>query len=411
MIKNFIISIVLSFIIIILLNLFINFNLILIFVILFCFIFLFINFYNNKFIMKFLKDNWKDIFRNFIFFMRKLNFIWTIFTFLIFFFGWLSLYLNIENSNFRLNLLYSILFSILIYIIFLRWIKLKYTTNKDNNENKFFYKNITILILNLSIFVSLILYSIPLIEDVPDNIKIYIYLKKLTETEIFLYMIFFLIFLNFFLLYLNYKNIEKDEENQVKNIYEKKMEEVWNNTFVIKYLHIYFQKYLDIFKKILIFYFYFNMFFLMLNWIVNFEILNNIIFFIVIYLFYLFLFFFFIYLIIFFFYFYVFLKSSYYGIVWNPDPVETTTNIKRNLMKFSKNSRLNYFWLGLSIAVTGYTTYRLGFEKLYPNLEHPEDKHIRYGIKKIFDFPSDELIEKTGEYKELYQLNEKENKD
>jgi len=204
-----------------------------------------------------------DVINNLKFFFRKLYFINIIFTSIIFFNGLILLILNQNNINIKIYILYIFIFCFLIYSILLRFVKLKSLSNLDTDLDKLFYKNITIYILNLFLFFSIIMFEITRKNniDLNNNIIIeYLINTKIGNFSTFFWIIFLLLF---FVFYLLKKSAKEKKQILEKDIFflekEKKIDEFVNNLLINNFIYKYLDKYFLIFEK-KVFYNYANNF-------------------------------------------------------------------------------------------------------------------------------------------------------
>jgi hypothetical protein len=142
------------------------------------------------FILKFLKI---------IFIKNFLNTLFFLITFLL-------LWQNVEEES-LLFLIYVLVF--LVYLLYLRLLKLQLYKYRNTEQNKFFYKNLSIFILNI-----LLLFSITSLISLNNNSETFVILRNFSLDPIsLLYVIIVIIIVIMYLLIGTSNLLEKLDEN------------------------------------------------------------------------------------------------------------------------------------------------------------------------------------------------------
>jgi len=192
------------------------------------------NFINNL-------DNYTYKFLNILFIRKVLNNLFFIITFTL-------LYINVEHKNILL-FIYIIVF--LVYILYLRLLKLKLYKYRNTEQNKFYYKNLSIFILNI-----LLLSSITILINLSDKNDIYPFFGDFKLAPNYLLIIIFsLIPIISYLFFNNFNLLEKVEENIIEQKRNEefmlKVEKTFKYSMLQKYIETQYIKYfINLFKNI-----------------------------------------------------------------------------------------------------------------------------------------------------------------
>lgn len=173
-----------------------------------------------------------------------------------------SLVLLVINNLYEIQLkflfVYIYISLFLVYLIFLQFLKINFTLYKNIEDNKFFYKNLVLYVLNLMLFFFLIVFSL----NTENKIGSYLNLEIDLNLNFFIF-ISCLLFINFYLLILNYSQINR--LNTVSN----------TNTFIedlIKknFIRLYFEPLFNYYEKNIFYWvIYFSIIFKVIKFIIN----------------------------------------------------------------------------------------------------------------------------------------------
>jgi len=350
------------------------------------------NFINNL-------DNYTYKFLNILFIRKVLNNLFFIITFTL-------LYINVEHKNILL-FIYIIVF--LVYILYLRLLKLKLYKYRNTEQNKFYYKNLSIFILNI-----LLLSSITILINLSDKNDIYPFFGDFKLAPNYLLIIIFsLIPIISYLFFNNFNLLEKVEENIIEQKRNEefmlKVEKTFKYSMLQKYIETQYIKYfINLFKniqKIFLLMFVSNLFFsldqfFIFKWI----------FLMIIYVYFILLIPMSIIILDIIF---LFIINIPYCIIYSiplSDPIKYTrggefdpSKLIQNFGKVDKSiKRVRNLgvWSVCTVICGGYAGYNTWQQYTYPGVETPFDRHnenyVKPFMKKHFNIPADYILEEAG---------------
>lgn len=299
----------------------------------------------------------------------------------------------------------------LIYMLYLRLLKLKLYKYRYTEQNRFYYKNLSIFILNI-----LLLFSITLFINLGDKNKAYAILEDFQLAPNYLLFVICCLILIIIYMFANSSNLrDKVEENVLEQKRAEefilKVEETFKYSILQKYIEIVYIKYVvSLFnkvQKIFILLFVINLFF-SIDQILIFK--------------YIFLLIIYVYFILLIPMSIIILDVIFLFIINIPNCIIYSKNVKEYNIYFRggpgniepykfienfgkvdksiKKVRNLGIWSICTVIFGGYAGYNTWHQYTYPGVETPFDRHNEKYVKPImkdyFNIPSDDVLEKAG---------------
>lgn len=347
-----------------------------------------------------------------IYYILNAVFIRRFLTTLFFFISFIMLYLNLEFKNI-IFVLYILVF--LIYNLYLRLLKLKLYKYRNTVQNRFFYKNISVFILNILLMFSIVLYS-----NIESVMEFYPTLVNVTVFgEYFnLYMIFLIIILIITILSTSSLR-EKVEENIIEkqkwDEFVIKTEELLQLSIVNRFINKRYTRFMVIIYKKIQLLFFVSVLINLFSSIISSVVILKYLYIVITYT----------YLLSTFVMVPIFLDIGFLFIINLPncfiyslsardiknslngwgdfDVTKLVKNVKHVDNSVKKVHSLGV-WSVLGTVSGIYVAYNTWHHNTYPELQSPYERHneeyVKPVMKRMFDIPSDSELVEHGYNKE-----------